>query len=164
MPRAASASGGAQGGDEVHAGVGAERARRPLRAHQHDRLRDPQGQVEEEPGLLQGRGAVRDDETGDAGIVVRDAVDQRAQFQPVRRADRGAADLAKGDRQRIGNEAGLGKAVEEGCGSQLLAELGIVEDIEAAGAERGDRAAGADDGDAGKGGHWTASTSSRNEA
>ena len=71
--------------DQVHAGIGAERARRPLRADQHHRLTDGEGQVEEKAGLLQGRGAVRDHETHDGRIVARGAVDQRPQFEPLLR-------------------------------------------------------------------------------
>ena len=62
-------SGDAQRVDQIHPGIGAERARRALRPDQHHRLRDPQGQVQKKPGFLQGRGAVRDHEPGDRGIV-----------------------------------------------------------------------------------------------
>ncbi len=40
-------------------------------------------------------------------------VDQRAQFEPFGRADLGAADLAKRDRNRVGDEPGLRKPVEQ---------------------------------------------------
>jgi hypothetical protein len=91
---------------------------------------------------------VRDHETGDCRIGAGAAVDQVAQFEPIRRADRRAADLAEGDRHRIGDQPGFGEAVEQHLAGQLLPEIGIVEHIEARRTERGDRAAGADDGDA----------------
>jgi L-asparaginase len=46
--------------EEVHAGVGAEPARRPLRAHHHHRDRDPERQVQEVRRLLERGRAVRD--------------------------------------------------------------------------------------------------------
>ena len=102
-------AGDAQGVDEVHAGIGAERAGRALRSDQHDGLLDREGQVEEKRGLLEGRGAVRDDKAGDSRLVARDAVDQRPDLEPILGADIGAADLAERDRHRVGDEPGLRK-------------------------------------------------------
>ena len=139
--------------DQIGPGIGAERARRPLRPDQHHRVRRGEGEVQKERGLLEGRGAVRDDKAGDFRVVARDPVDHPAQLDPVVGADRGAADLAVGDRHRIGDQPGFGKLVEQRLAGQLLPEIGVVEDVERAGAERGNRAAGADDRDAGKVGH-----------
>ncbi len=144
------AAGDPQRVDEVHPGIGAERAGRPLRPDQHDRLADAERQVQEERGFLQGRGAVRYDEPGNAGILAGDAVDHLAQFDPVRGADRGRADLPERDRHRIGDEPCFWKFLDQPFARELLPEIGIVEHVEAVGAERGNRAAGADHGDAGK--------------
>ena len=144
------AAGDLQRVDQIGAGIGAERAGRPLRADQHDRLTHPERQVQEERRFFQRRGAVRDHKAGNAGILAGDAVDQVAQFEPFRRSDRGAADLTESDRHRFGDEPCLGKPLDQRLGGQLLAEIGIVEHIHAGGAERGNRAAGADHGDAGK--------------
>ena len=85
-------AGDAQRGDEVHPGIAADGARRTLRADQDDRLRRAQGQVEKKRGLLEGRGAVRDHEAGRRRLGVGDAVDRRAQREPISRADLGAGD------------------------------------------------------------------------
>src|SRR5579884_3902291 len=150
---------------EVHPGIAAERAGRALRTDQHYRPIDPQRQVEEERGLLQRRRPVRDDKAGDGQVVARDPVEQRPQFEPVRRADRGAADLAEGDRHRLRRQPGFRKPREQRLAGQFLPEIGIVEDVEARRAERGDRAAGADDRDSGQGlGHRRSSLAAATRA
>ncbi len=144
-------SGDAQGIDEVHSGVGTERARRALRPDQHHRLGDRQGQVQKKPGFLERRGAVRNDEPGKRRIVAGDPVDQRPQLDPLPGADLGAANLAKGHGHRIGDEPGLRKAVEQRFAAELLPEIGIVEHVEARCPDGRNRTAGADHRNAGEG-------------
>ena len=124
------AAGDAQRVDQVHAGIGAERAGRALRPDQHDRLRGREGQVQEERRLFQCRGAVRNDKPGDCRVIPHRTVDQPAQFDPVLRADRGRADLAEGHRHRLGDQPGFRELVEQRLAGQLLPEIGIVEHVE----------------------------------
>src|SRR5215472_5966513 len=126
---------------EIGAGIAAERARRALRSDQYDGLIDAKRQIEEERGLLKRRRAVRDNKTGEFRILTGRAVNERAQFEPVPGADRGRADLPKRDRHGFGNLPRFRKAVEQCFGCQLLSELGIIEYVEAAGAERRNRPA-----------------------
>jgi hypothetical protein len=104
--------GDAQGVDQVHPGIRAERAGGALRADEHYGMRRGEGQVEEKGGFLEGRGAVRNYEAGDRRLVARDAMDQRPDLDPILGADVGAADLTKGHRHWIGDEPGLRKTVE----------------------------------------------------
>jgi hypothetical protein len=55
--------------DKVGAGVAAKRAGRPLRPNQHDRSVDAQRQVQEKRGLFERCGAVRNDKSGEAGVL-----------------------------------------------------------------------------------------------
>ena len=93
---------------------------------------------------------MRDDKAGEPRILARRAVNERAQFEPILGTDRGAADLTERDRHRFRDLPGFREAVEQRLRCQLLPEFGVIEHIEAAGPERGDRAAGADHGNTGK--------------
>jgi hypothetical protein len=88
-------TGGSNGGNQVHADIGTERARRPLRPDDNDRLVGLEHQIEEVGGLLQGRCAVKDDEAAHVRLLAYCPHDQLREFNPVVRPNLRASDRPK---------------------------------------------------------------------
>src|SRR5262249_60681636 len=78
---------GGAGPDQVHAGIAAQRARRPLSADHHDGLVGLEGEMKEVGRLLERRGAVRNDKACKLGPLGGKPMDNRSEFQPLGRTD-----------------------------------------------------------------------------
>ena len=79
--------------EQVQRPVGADRRGRAHRPDHHDRTLVLHGEVQEVGGLLQGVGAVGDDDAGHRRVGLEDGVDARRQRQPVGGGDVRAVDV-----------------------------------------------------------------------
>ena len=137
------------GAEQVHAGIAAQGAGGPLGSDHDHGLVGLERQMQEVGGLLQRRGAVRDDEARDRRLLGCEAMNDRSELEPFGRADLRAADAAERHRQHLGDLGDLGIAPDHLLDRQLDAEIGVVEHVGAVAAERGDGAAGSNGSDEG---------------
>ena len=137
--------GDAHGVEQIEVGVGADGCWRTHGAGDDYGPLGLDGEVQEVGGLLQGGGAVGDDDAGRVGLVAVDGVDTLGEGDPVGGADGGAAhaDHVLGDDVEV--VADLGDAGQVLVDGEVVADLGVEGVVHAVGADSGDTAAGGDD-------------------
>ena len=141
----------AHGVQEVQVGVGADRGGRPHRASDDNGAFGLDGEVQEVGRLLQGGGAVGDDDAGRVGLVAVDGVDALGEGDPVCRANGGAADADHilGDNVEVLADLGhTGQVLVDG---EVVADFGVTDVVHPVRSDAGDAAAGGDDVDGGIG-------------
>ena len=116
--------GDADGVDEIEVGVGAEGGPRAHGADDHDGFVGAYGEVEEVGGLLEGAGAVGDDEAVYLGLLGQDRLDSFGEGEDIGGADVSRADVAEllmgdcGERVDLGD---VGEHLRDGESTGLVA-------------------------------------------
>ena len=139
----------ADGVDQVEAGIGGERTGRALGADDDDGDGYFRRQVKEVSGFFQAGGAVADDNAGEVRVVGDEFVAEADEGFPLGIVDVGAGDGLEVDGDDIGGDGGFGKFGEDFAGLEHHAVGAVIQQFEVGGADRGDGAAGADEGDFG---------------
>ena len=142
----------ARGTDAVHEverAVAGDRGRRPLRADHHHRGLHLQREVQEVRGLLQGGGAVGDDDAVECRAFRDQRVDPRHQREPVAGSDGVALQHVVRDRRDVRDLRQLGGARQQRVDGQHLLAVDVAHELQPVAAHRRDRPPGADHRDGG---------------
>ena len=134
---------------EVHPGVGAEPAGRPLGAHDDDRDVVVDGEVQEVCRLLERRRAMGDHHAVERGFTRSHGVNRLGQEQPVGGSDKRAPDGLERHRDDLRDLGRLRDAGEELVRADLPPGVHVLPDVEAVPPDRRDRPARSDQGHAG---------------
>ena len=137
---------GAHAVHQVDRRIGRKAGGRPLRADHDHGNGDLEHQVQEPGGLLQCRGAVADHDAGKVGMLSHQAVAEEGEIAPFGKVDLGADHVAEIDRDHVGDLVHHRKSRDDGAGMHAVVVDAVVLQLQRMNAERGDGAAGADEG------------------
>ena len=131
---------------KIDRGIGRQARGRPLRADHHHGDGHLEHQVQDPGGFLEGRRAMADDDAGEIRVLGHQAMAQHRQLAPFREVDLGARHVAEIDRDNLGDLVDHRKAGDDLAGMHAVVVHAIVLQLERMDAQRGNSAAGADEG------------------